>query len=473
MSAKRGVICLLMLAAAASSGAAQGAPAPSGRCHFQFEARNKASPPRANAIQLPTGEYNSFIGGGFRGHCASQGITIVADSLESYGDTKVLYLIGNVHYTEPRLNLDANRVTYWQNEERLRAEGRVDATLPSGTNLEGPVVDYYRAVRGIRLRTRMVAPGRPTIRIQEADSTGKTGDPVTVVANNVVMDADSLVYASGEVVLTRPDMVARGDSIFVDNGSEYARLMRGPVVEGKGERPFTLTGKVIDVFGKSRQLERALSIGDAKAVSEDAVIVADTLDFRLTETLLQRAFAWGPTGARVTSPTYDVRADSLDVRMPDQNVQLVHAVGHAYAESEPDSLRIHSDERDWMRGDTIIAMFDTAQNAATDTGAVRIRRLEAQGSAQSFYQLPPNDTTLTAPAINYVRGKSITVAFEDRQVQQVSVDSQATGLYLEPAPPVLPDSTARPDTTRRRVVTPPTGRIGPPTKDDKSAVKRP
>ena len=424
-------LLLLVLAVVPTLASAQ-ARGPSGRCQFKFSPRG-AEAPRLNVRTLPNGIRHSFLGGGVRGVCPEQSLTIVADSLEYYEDTRLLYLIGNVDYSEPRLDLEANRVTYWENEERIRAEGNVDATLPSGTNLQGPLVDYYRAVRGIRPQTRMVAPRRPTIRIIERDSAGGSSDPVQVVANTVVMVADSLVYASGNVVLTRPDMVARGDSAFVDNGAEFARLMRQPVVEGKGERPFTLSGRIIEVYGRNRQLERALSLGSARAVSDSTTITADTLDFRLVDAQLERAFAWGSSRARVTSPTYDVLADSLDVHMPAQRVERVYAVGGAFIESDPDSTRFTSEERDWLRGDTIIAQFDTSEAARRDTtGGIAIRHLEALGSARSFYQLVPRDSTAGRPAINYVTGRAIAVAFEDRQVERVSVLDQASGVYLEP-----------------------------------------
>lgn len=426
----RALLAVLLLAT--SSLLEAQARAPSGRCQFRFSPRGSEAP-RLNVRTLPNGIRHSFLGGGVRGICPEQSLTIVADSVEYYEDTRLLYLIGNVDYDEPRLNLEANRVTYWENEERIRAEGNVDATLPSGTNLRGPLVDYYRAVRGIRPRTRMIAPQRPTIRIIERDSAGGTTDPVTVVANTVVMEADSLVYASGNVVLTRPDMVARGDSAFVDNGREFAKLMRRPVVEGQGERPFTLTGRIIEVYGRERRLERALSLGDAKVVSDSTTITADTLDFRLVDAQLERAYAWGPSRARVTSPTYDVLADSLEVHMPDQRVERVYAVGGAFMESDPDSTRFRSDERDWLRGDTIIAQFDTTEAARRDTtSGIAIEQLDALGNARSFYQLVPQDTAARRPAVNYVTGRVITVAFEDRQVQRVSVLDQASGVYLEP-----------------------------------------
>ena len=449
------LVILLVLAVIPAVVSAQ-ARGPSGRCQLRLSPRGTELL-RTNLRTLPNGIRHTFVGGGVRAVCPEQNLTILSDSAEYYEDTRLLYLIGNVHYTEPRLTMDARRVTYWENDERIRAEGNVDATLPSGTNLKGPLVDYYRAVRNIRPQTRMVAPQRPTILVLDRAGGDGSDEPTEVVANTVVMVADSLMYASGDVVLTRPDLLARGDSAFVDNGREFARLMRKPVVQGTGERPFTLTGRVVDVYGASRALERAVATGDGKVVSDSTTITADTLDFRMADGRLTRAFAWGPTRARVTSPSYDVLADSLDVQMPNQRVERVYAVGQAYMESDPDSTIFRSEERDWLRGDTIIAQFDTSEAARGDTTGVAIEQLDALGSARSFYQLAPRDTSAMRPAINYVTGKSITVMFDDRQVERVSVHGQASGVYVEPEqvadvpsaqqPPATPPA-VRPPTPR-------------------------
>ena len=61
-----------------------------------------------------------------------------SDSLEYYGDEGRAYFIGNVDYTEPRLTLKSEFLTYFQREERILATLNVDAKLPSGSNLEGP-----------------------------------------------------------------------------------------------------------------------------------------------------------------------------------------------------------------------------------------------------------------------------------------------------------------------------------------------
>jgi lipopolysaccharide export system protein LptA len=432
------LVCLGAVAlalAASESLAAQ--EARSGQCVFTFRSRT-GSP--ANFVRLPSGQYNWYIGRRPEGECRAQQITVVADSVEYYGDARLLYLIGNVDYREPRLTLRSRRLTYWLNDEHLRAEGNVDATLPSGTKLTGPEADYYRPAPGIRTSSRMVAPRRPTILLVETDSTGRPSDPTTLIANTVIMDNDSLVYASGRVVITRTDVVARGDSAFMDGGREYARLMKTPQIDGKGNDPFTLTGTLVELYGSQRALSRVVSSGKARAVSRDVTLTADTLDLRLTDSEMDRVYAWGRSRARAVSPEYDIVADSLDVRMPGQRVREVFAVRDAFAQSTPDSTRVRSTEKDWLRGDTIVARFDTTSPPQDTTRRPRIRDLVAHGNARSFYQVATREGRDALPAINYVRGRVITVTFEDQEVRQVGITEQAAGVYLE-SPTAAADTT--------------------------------
>lgn len=435
------VIALAVLPIEAGRLPAQQAGVPTGQCPLNVDAIPGRAEPRVQLIQQPSGVRNVFVGGGARWRCPPQGITVISDSLEYYGDGRVLYLIGNVHYREPRLSLDSDRVTYWMAEERLRAEGRVDATLPSGTRMTGPQADYFRPVPGTRPLARMVAPGRPTIRLVERDSARRTSEPTVVVANTVVMEGDSLVFASGRVVITRPDVIARSDSAAMDSGREFARLVRQPVVEGRGERPFVLSGSVIDLYATQRALHRVLTMANAKAVSDSLTITSDTLDFRVESGRLQRAYAWGSSRAQAVSPTYDIVADSLDVHMPAQRLREVRAVRDAHAQSTPDTTKVRTTQRDWLRGDTVIAWFDTG--AVPDSSRQpRIDRLVARGSARSFFQIAVRDSATTCPAVNYVRGRDITVFFVEREVQRVAIVEQAAGVYVEPVADA--DTTAPP-----------------------------
>ena len=429
--------------------------APSGQCDLLVTPNSDST--HFTSTKLPSGEYNNFIGGGITGHCPVQQITLIADSAEWFGDLHMWHLVGHVHYTEPRITMDSDVATYYLTDEHLLSEGNVHALLPSGTTLVGPRVEYYRAAPKIRAVSHMLAPGRPTINVIEKDSTGTPSEPTVVIANTVVMDGDSLVYASKNVVITRTDVIATGDTAWMNSQSQFARLMRSPKIVSRGKKQFTLYGDVIDLFGKQHALERVLSKGKAKSVSDSATMTADTIDFRMEGGLLQRAFAWGRSRAHAVNPQYDVLADSIDLRMPGQRTREIRALRKAFAQSMPDTARLHTKEKDWMRGDTIVAHFDSVQAPGDTSTQPQMRQLTSQGSAQSFYQLAAKDSGVVGPAINYVKGRDISIAFANRVVQTVDIIDQAQGVYLEPQVPGRADTlVARPQAAQ------PTRRPGRP-----------
>jgi len=409
---------------------ARGRPRQERRCQLDFP---NTPATRSQFVRDPaTGRYNTFVGGGVVARCVGQDVTLYADSAELYDTIKLYYLFGNVRYREARVNIDADRVTYFLSEERILAEQNVRASLPSGSSMRGPEAEYFRPVAPLRQVAELRAPRRPTFTLIQRDSTGKVGDPATLLADRVTVVGDSLYYAGGNVDITRPDLHATSDSAFMDETRQYGRLLRRPQIEGRGERSFVLRGKVIDLFSKNRLVERVIAIDSAQAVSGDLDLRSDSIDLRVTENKLSRAYAWGPGGARAVSPDRTITADSLDVQMPNQRVSEVHAVRHAYAETAPDSTKVKSSQRDWLRGDTIVAAFDSAL-AADTASRPRIRELTATGSASSFYQIPSNKGVDSLPNLNYVRGSAITVSFRDQEVQSVVVQNQAAGVFLEPA----------------------------------------
>lgn len=398
-------------------------------CVLQYETASGNT--RTNVIKTPTGQYNFFQGGGVTYHCEGQGNTLLADSAEYYGDQKVLYLIGDVHYTEPRAKVDSDRMTYYQIEDRLRAEGNVNVKTSTGTTIQGPVMDYYRATTA-RPLARTVATGRPHMQIVQKENNGQPSAPVDVVSNALVAEGDNLVYASGAVEVTRPDLLAKSDSAFLDGQREFARLLKTPSVQSRKGRPFTLTGGVIDLYSRNRTLERVVATPNGHVLSQDLELLADSVDLRVTANQLNRVMAWGrKSRARAISPDRIVTADSIDAQMPNQHLRFVNAFGNAYANSAPDTTKMISSERDWMKGDVVVAEFDSI--APTDTTTKpQPRKLVATGNASSFYQLSSGGKVKTKPNINYVRGKVITVTFANRAVDKVDVVDQATGVYLEP-----------------------------------------
>jgi len=302
----------------------------------------------------------------------------------------------------------------------------------------------------------MFAPGRPRVTLLQKDTTGRGRPPDTahVVANQITMDGDSLVYASRSVVITRPDLIAIADSAFLDSGRDFARLMRQPSVKGTGSRSFTLTGGVIEVYSRNRQVERVVATPNGHALSQDLELVADSIDLRVQNNQLQRAIAWGKSRAHAVSPEREIIADSIDAIMPGQRVREVRALRNAYAESNPDS-GVVSTQRDWMRGDTIVAHFDSL--VAGDTSSKpRIREIIAEGNARSFYQMKNSKGSVTEPTVNYVRGRIIDIIFEDRKVATVTVTDKATGVLIEPATastpgkPAATQTQAKPTTPAKR-----------------------
>jgi hypothetical protein len=402
--------------------------------------------------------YNTFVGGGVVAKCMGQDVTLYADSAELYDTIKLYYLFGNVRYRESRVNIDADRVTYFLQEERILAEQNVRATLPSGSSMTGPEAEYLRPVAPIRTIAQLKATRRPTFKLVQKDSTGKPSDPATLLANRVNVIDDSAYYAGGDVDITRPDLHATSDSAYMAEVRQFARLIRRPQIEGKGDRKFTLRGRAIDLFSKDRLLERVLSVDSAHAISGDLDLRSDSIDMRVTDNKLTRAFAWGPTRATAVSPDRTIIADSLDVQMPNQRLSEVHAIGNAYAETVPDSTKLKSEQRDWLKGDTIVAAFDSA--LASDTSSrPRIRQLVANSNASSFYQIPSNKGPSEKPSLNYVRGKAITVSFADQEVQSVIVDEQAAGLFLEPSSDTTAAGKPKP---QQRPGTPTPGAVRPP-----------
>jgi hypothetical protein len=389
---------------------------------------------RQVSYTLPTGNRNIFWGGGVHAICRRERMDIRADSAEYYGDEKRLFLVGHVVYDEPRIHLTSDYLTYFGIDERVVASSNVNVRLPNGSTMVGPQAEYQRKY-ALRPQSLLNAIGRPTITLKEREAPGaKPEPPTTVLATTVVVVADSLIHGIGQVEITRPDLVAKGDSAFIDSGTEYMSLARQPSIEGRKSKPYRLAGQLIDLYSRRRHLQRVVSRGSAQANSEDMTLTSDTIQLRVDADLLQEAVAWGKGRARAKSPTQDIVADSIRVDMPSQRVREVHALRSARAEAMPDTLRLHTRERDWLSGDTVVALFDTTAVPQGDTTRrAQIRRLRAAGDARSYYHLASADTSAREPAINYVRGRVITVDFDSARVATVAVQGRSSGLYLEPS----------------------------------------
>lgn len=440
------VVAVALLAAMPVAGAQQ-AERP---CVILFRGAEDGTT-RMRTVQVDAaGTRHTFVGGSVDATCEGQGNRLLADSAEHFADRGLLILYHNVRYTEPRVSITSDRMVYYTREERLIAEGNVRGLTASGTRFRGPRMEYFRASPGLRSENSWIATGRPFVRMSPTETgaaPGSDADSTDLTADVVRSRNDSLLFASGRVVLERRDMRATSDSAFVDNGQEHARFLRDPRIVGRGERSFTLVGIVIDAWSQDRQLERVIASDSAVATSDSLTLRSDTIDIRFVEQEIARIHAWGRR-ARADASSQVIEADSLDVAMPGQQLRTLHALGTAAAFSSPDTARIVSEERDWIVGDTLVADFEQVTDS---TGAERtaLREVVATGAARAFYQLPPPNGARGAPSLSYNRGRQITVQFDKGEMAHVRVTDQANGLYLEPAVTVQPDTLTRPARGRR------------------------
>lgn len=382
---------------------------------------------------------NYFAGGGVHITCQGTAVSMISDSVASYGGTLVQF-IGNVHYRDSTVALDADNGTYFKDGERWEARGRVKTTnLVSGSTLTGPSVDYLRVVKGVRDTAEMYATGRPTIQYVTKDSAGVPQEPYVVVGDRIRQRGDERLWGGGKVTIDRSDFTARGDSLRLETGKDGSgTLVRdAPKMRALGKDTFDLAGAQIDFRLTQKTIEGVKARGDGHAITKDLDLVADTIEIDLKDQKAEQTRAWGREKRPLAiSETYEVRADSLAVDTPGQRLRQVRAFVKAWIGTEKDSA---SGERDWIAGDTVVADF--AERDSADAKVNRLVLLESRVEAKSFYRSTDNPkdpaTPPKAPGLNYARADRIVVhmgAGDAGGVERVDLFGRVDGVQLDPAP---------------------------------------
>jgi hypothetical protein len=400
--------------------------AQAGRCVFQITNVDR----QGAVVETPQGT-NYFAGGNVKLSCKGSQVTMQSDSVAAYGGT-VVHFIGNVKYRDSTLTMDADKGTYYKNGEKWEARGRVSTNnLRTGSKLNGPALDYYRVVNGVRDTLVMYSTGRPRIEYASADPSAKPAEPYIIVAARVRLKGNDRLWAGGKVTIDRSDFAARGDSLRLDTGkgSDGTLVGGSPIMRGLGRDSFSLTGKRLDLRLSGRELTYVIAKGNGHAVSKEWDLVADTIGLDIKARKLEQTLAWGDsTRPYATSPAYAMRADSLALDTPGQQLKEVRGFGTAWLGGTIDA---RTKQRDWMKGDTVIAQFVQRDSAGTRNAA--LSRIVARKGAQSFH-LDASPRFPDRPSINYARGDVIVMTMKrgaQSGVDRVDVKGLQDGIQLE------------------------------------------
>jgi hypothetical protein len=401
-----------------------------------------------------------YAGGGVRAHCRGTGTTLVSDSLAWYADVNRLDLVGNVKIRDTAIALDGNLVNYYRLDERLEAHNHVVAVNhDNGSVLRGPNLTYYRAVPGVRDTVEMYATQRPTIEFRGA-GVSDTTEPYVIVGDRVRLRGNDRMWAAGKATIDRSDFAARGDSMALDQTRGLGVLIGKPLVEGKGDQHYTLTGTRIELGLDRRDIRIVKALGDGKATGSDWTLVADTIHLALERRKLQQAFAWG-TKVRpyAKSPQQTILADSLALDVPDQVLTEARAFGQALSTTKRDSMSSAADV-DWISGDTLVAHWTQEGDPGGGAPKQHLRSIVSRGSARALTHIYNDKDPTAQPSLNYTRGGFINIALRQSKIDRIVAGPRADGVHLEPQPPptdsthadstAKKDSTALPDTLKAR-----------------------
>jgi len=133
----------------------------------------------------------------------------------------------------------------------------------------------------------------------------------------------------------------------------------------------------------------------------------------------------------------------------------VRGFGKAWLAGSTDAV---TKQRDWMRGDTVVAQFVQRDSAGVKRSS--LSRIVARKGAQS-YHIDPNGKFPQRPSINYARGDVIVMTMKQgvkTGVDRVDVRGQVDGIQLEASDAPADSTRPRPDSTARAPAPTPSSR---------------
>lgn len=291
-------------------------------CELRLEPK-----PSTNLERVRRGDsYVHHIGGGMRWRCGNA--EMEADSAVRYEAARRVEMMGNVDYRDTIRTLRSDFLTYYELPDLVVATGDVRLTrLSTGSTLQGPRVEFLRAVSGREELT--TASGRPHLTLYPTGDRERS--PFEVDAEVTELAGEEMARARGEVVIRRPDLEARADSAAFDIAHGGGVLHGSPEVEARGIR---LVGDTIRLAFSGEELREVWARGRAFAAGDSYDVAAEEIRALIVEERAREVWAFGAGRSVAASGRYRVYGDSLRFGLSEGQIDAVVAVGEAIAEEQ-------------------------------------------------------------------------------------------------------------------------------------------
>lgn len=420
---------------------------------------------RSGALNTIGGGAVTYFSGPVTFACPNN-VRISADSAIFVKATDRFDFLGNVRYADAERDLTAMNAQYARAERKIMAQINVVLTnRKDGSTLRGTSLDYYQQSPGNPQPRIEVYTGRPRAVMMRRRGNATAVDTTVIDSDRMQIIGEETFRGWGNVQTRRGKLRSNSQYAEFNEASDRMRLTGQASVQSD---TFNLRADTIDAL---------LVDGDEfKEVDARNGVVLDSEDVDLSAPALRLFFAKGEVErmvarggaliggsspqARAISPDFMLVADSIDAVSPQQKLQRVFAIGRAIGERRPDTLDNALPElinRDWVRGDTVRAYFTSSTNASAravagagagnsrvagqrvggtagrgDTTQVLERILATGNPASSTYRLREQVGDSTQLSVNYITAKKLDVTFKEGAVDRVQAEGNIRGLYLQP-----------------------------------------
>ena len=412
------------------------------------------------------------------------GTRIQADSAVIYEESGRNELIGRVRFDDPQRELRSDLADYYEPEGRLLARGSVEfRDLIQGTEIRGDTLVFLEA-GGQRAEDHVTVQGqRPSVTFFPVDAPEEDEDgveleqiPYQVTANRLRFEGERHFWADGDAEMQRDELRASADSLWFHREDGDLALTGEAELE-TDEAEFTGGQILVEIPGDEI---RSITVRDrGRLLTQDIELLGEEIRIRFVDERIQRLVAVHrePSGEgegngrpqpRAITEDFLLIADSIDVVSPDEQLETVHAVGRARAETgtreEREGAAESADsenmipERDWIEGDEILAAFqpvvpgdpdvqtsDLPESESDSRREYRLDRLVATGSARTLYRSPPDDrggtpgeptaTDRESWSVSYLLADEIAIHLLGSAVDRVEAEGNVRGIQLEPSGP--------------------------------------